>query len=367
MSKVILSKRQSMTITLGFIVGTSPLKLSSSVAALAGPDSWFSALIAALFGLLVVWIDTRLAGLYPEKTLVEAIVLLLGKWVGGFVAVCFIFIALLSGTQVIWYVGDFFTTVFVPEYPPLPINAIFIAITAVALLYGLEAFSRADEIFYLIVFPLFILAMLMLIPNIKGDNLLPILENGIVPVLKGTIPLLDSIILPIIFLNMFFPKNTGNDKEVIKYRLKGYLLGTMSAFLAVLACTLTFGSTVTADLRFPLFASTREISLGVVFSRLEAMFVLIWMITNFVATFFYFYAGVVGLSQLLGLKSYKTLVLPLLLIVFAYSDTIFKNAQYQVEWDTVVWTPVIFTYGLILPVLLLIVSKLKKAGQRKKG
>ncbi len=367
MSEAIISKRQSMTITLGFTVGTAPLFVPTSVAALAGPDGWLSGIIAGLIGLLVLWIDTRLGGLYPDKTLVETIVLLLGKWVGGFIAVCFIFIALLSGTQVIWYMGDFFTTVFVPEYPPLSINAIFIAITAVALLYGLEAFSRADEIFYLIVFPLFILAMLMLIPNIKGDNLLPILENGIAPVLKGTIPLLDSIILPIIFLNMFFPMNTGNDKEVKKYRLKGYLLGVMSAFLAVLTCILTFGSTVTAELRFPLFVSTKEISLGVVFSRLEAMFVLIWMITNFVATFFYFYAGIVGLSQLLGLKSYKALVPPLLLIVFAYSDTIYKNVPYQVEWSTLVWTPVIFTYGLILPVLLLIVSKLKKAGQQKKG
>lgn len=365
MSEVIISKRQSMTITLGFTVGTAPLFIPTSVAALAGSDGWLSGIIAALFGLLVLWMDTRLAGLYPEKTLIETIVLLLGKWVGGFVAVCFTFTALHTGTQVIWYVGDFFTTVLMPDFPPSSVNALFIAIIAVALLYGLEAFSRADEIFYLIVFPLFILAMLMLFPNIKGENLLPVLENGIAPVLKGTIPLLNSIILPIIFLNMFFPKNTGNDKEVIKYRLKGYVLGTMSAFLAVLVCTLTFGSTVTADLRFPLFVSTREISLGVVFTRLEALFVIIWMITNFVSTFFYFYAGIVGLSQLLGLKSYKALVLPLLLIVYAYSDTIYKNVPYQVEWDTLVWTPVIFTYGLILPVLLLIVSKLKKAGQQK--
>lgn len=367
MSEVIISKRQSMTITLGFIVGTAPLFVPTRVAALAGPDGWLSVIIAVIIGLLVVWMDTHLGGLYPEKTLVETIVLLLGKWVGGFIAVCLIFTALHTGTQVIWYLGDFFTTVFMPDFPPSSVNALFIVIIAVALLYGLEAFSRADEIFYLFVFPLFIFAMLMLFPNIKGDNLLPVLENGIVPVLKGTVPFLNSLILPIIFLNMLFPKNTGDDKEVIKYRLKGYLLGTMSAFIALLMCILVFGSTVTANLRFPLFVSTREINLGVVFSRIEALFVIIWMTTNFVSTFFYFYAGVVGLSQLLGLKSYKTLVLPLILIVFAYSDIIFKNTPYQIEWDILVWTPVIFTYGLILPIVLLIVSKLKKAGQRKKG
>ena len=146
MSEVIISKRQSMTITLGFIVGTAPLFVPTRVAALAGPDGWLSVIIAVIIGLLVVWIDTHLGGLYPEKTLVETIVLLLGKWVGGFIAVCLIFTALHTGTQVIWYLGDFFTTVFMPDFPPSSVNALFIVIIAVVSCM-VWSFFKVDEIF----------------------------------------------------------------------------------------------------------------------------------------------------------------------------------------------------------------------------
>jgi spore germination protein KB len=363
MKKVTISKRQVMTITLGFMLGTAPLLVSSDVAASAGPNSWISAIIAAIIGLPVVWINTYLGGLYPEQTLVDIIVLLLGKWLGGFIAVCFIFTALHFGTQVIWCVGDFFQTVSIPQFPAFPINTLFIIVTAIALLYGLEAFSRANEIFYVIALPLYMIAALMLIPDIKADNLLPVFENGIFPVLQGAVPLLNDVILPIIFLNMVFPMNTGNAEETKKYMFKGYIIGILITFIAVVLCILIFGSTITANLRFPLFVLTRNIRLGgVLFLRLEAMFIILWMITNFVSTFLYIYAGIVGLSRLLGLKSYKTIVLPILLIVSAYSDTIYKNVPYQTEWDLLVLTPYIFTFGLILPVVLLIISRFKKVG-----
>lgn len=315
---------------------------------------------------MVVWINSSLGGLYPDKTLAEVIILLLGKWFGGLVVVSFIFIVFLTGTQITWYVGDFFTTVFEPEYPPISINLLFIAVMAIALLYGLEAMLRANEIFFIIAFPFLIFSMAMLLPSINVDNMMPILEKGFAPALKGSIPLLSFTILPIIVLNMVFPVNTGNVNEAKKAMLKGYLLGMVTSAVTVLATVLTLGSTVTANLRFPLYMAAREISIGVIFSRIEALTVFIWIVTNFVAVFFYAYALLVALSQSLGLKSYKTLVMPTALIVSAYSDNIYKNVPYEIRWDTLVWTPLIFTFGFILPAVLLIISKFKKAGQKKR-
>lgn len=345
--------------------GNAPLLIASSVAALAGPDTWLSVIIALLAGLVAVWINSSLGGLYPDKTLVEVIILLLGKWLGGLVVVCWIFFALVIGTQITWYVGDFFTTVFEPEFPPLPVNLLFLAGLATALLYGLEAMSRTIEIFYISAFAFLIFSMGMLLPNIKVDYMMPILEKGFRPALRGSIPLLSFTILPLITLNMIFPVNTGNVKEAKKAMLKGYLLGMVASAVTILATVLTLGSTVTANLRFPLYMAAREINVGVIFSRIEALTVYIWIVTNFMAQFFYGYASIFALSQLLGLQNYKILVLPTGLIVAAYSDIIYKNVPYEIRWDKLVGPPLIFTFGFILPTVLLIVAKLKKAGQKK--
>lgn len=360
MSKIIISSRQFGLLLSGFMFGSGPLLISTSVAALAGRDSWISIIIAAIVGLFIVWINSILGELHPGKTLIEVIKIVLGKWPGGFVSAFLVFMTFTTGTQVIWYVGDFFTTMYMTGESNYYINILFSAALAIALLYGLEAMFRATEIFFMFAFPFMILSLLMLTPQAKTDNLLPILENGISPAIKGIIPILSLNIFPLIILNMIFPANVENLKQTKKAMFYGYLLGIITLSTAIMFCILVFGSTVTANLRFPLFTVTKEINVGTIFSRVEALIVFIWIITNFISTFIYLYTSIKGLSQLLKLKDYKTLVLPMMLIVAVYSGFIYKNVPYQIRWDTEVWTAVSFTLGFFMPVLLLIISLIRR-------
>lgn len=360
MNKSIISNRQLGLMLSGLMFGTAPLLISSSVAALAGRDSWISIIIAAIVGLLVVWINSFLGELHPGKTLVEVMQIELGRWLGSFLAVCFVLITFILGTQIIWYVGDFFTTVYMKGTSNYYINVLFVAVLAIALLYGLEAMSRATEIFFMIGFPLMILSLIMLAPQIKVDNLLPIMENGITPAIKGAIPILVFNVSNVTILNMVFPANVGNLKQAPKAMFTGYFLGIITVAFAIMFCILVLGSTVTANLRFPLFTVTKEINVGTIFSRVEALIVFVWIVTNFISTFSFLYASIKGLSQLLKLKDYKTLVLPIILIVAVYSGFIYKNVPYEIRWDSLVWTPLGFVFGLFMPLLLLIVSLIRK-------
>ena len=85
MNKIIISSRQFGLLLSGFMFGSAPLLISSSVAALAGPDSWISIIIATIVGLLVVWINGILGELHPGKTLLEVMQIV---WVNGWVVLC---------------------------------------------------------------------------------------------------------------------------------------------------------------------------------------------------------------------------------------------------------------------------------------
>jgi len=235
-NKIIISNYQLSILTSVFVVGASPLIIPTLVASVAGRDSWLSIICAAIVGLLVVWVNIYLAELHPGKTFVEFTQQLLGQWLGGFVSIGLIMIEFLAGTDVIWYVGDFFTTVY-----------------------------------------------------------------------------------------------------------------------------------MTGKLRYSPFTVTKEINVGVIFSRLEALIVIVWLVVSFFAVFIYIYSGILGLSQVLKLKNYKRIVIPVLLIVTVYSVIVYKDVPYQLNWDTVVRTPAALAFGFVLPLVLLVISLIrKKLGTKNK-
>lgn len=365
MEKETITNRQLMLLASIFMFGSSPLKLPSSVAKLADRDVWIAVILAGIVGLAFMWLYMSIGELYPDKTLIEATLLALGKPVGSIVCIFYIFNAFITATQIIWYAGDFFTTIYIPEGSAFPINLMFVAVVVIALLYGVEVTGRAIEIMSFILYPLFFISMILVHPNVRPTNLLPILENGLLPATKGALIVSAYSTFSFIYVNMIFPINIQNIKKAKRSIYLGYLLSFFCVLVSVTMCVLVLGSSATADFRFPLFLLTNEINVGVIFSRIEALMIFVWLASNFTSTYFYSYAAVKGLSQLLAVKDYKRLVIPIGMIIAVYSDVIYENVPHQIEWDLVTWTPIAIIIGIIFPVATLIAALIRRKAQKK--
>lgn len=360
MNKVIITNHQLLLLTSIFVVGASPLIVPTLVASAAERDSWLSVILAAILGFFVVWVNVYLAELHPGKTFVEFTQQILGKWVGGVVAFNLILIQLLAGVNVIWYVGDFFETMYIKGTSKYYVNALFVIVLAIALIYGLETVARAREILFIITIAFFIITLLLLIPEFKFSNLFPILDNGISPVVAGMFPVMNNAVYPIICLSMIFTTNIKDIKSAKKSIFIGYVFGMIEVFLGMIICVLVVGGTYVNKLRYPIFTITKEIDVGMIFSRIEALIVIVWLVVSFFASFIYMYAGILGLSQILKLKDYRRITIPVLLIVTVYSGIIYKDVPNQLKFDATVRTPAAITFGFILPLVLLIISLIKK-------
>lgn len=246
------------------------------------------------------------------------------------------------------------------------INILFIAVLAIALLYGLEAVARSSEIFFVVVLPLFIITLVLLIPEYRFDNLFPVMGNGVIPVIAGIFPLMNNAVFPVICLSMIFTINTKDIKAAKKTIFKSYLFSMVELILGMMVCVLVLGGTLAGKLNYSLFITTKEIDVGVIFSRLEALMVIIWLVVSFYAAFVYIYTATLGLSQVLKLKDYKRIVIPELLIVAVYSGIVYKDVPYQLNWDMVIRTPAAIVFGFVLPSMLLIVSLIRRKLDSKK-
>jgi spore germination protein KB len=153
---------------------------------------------------------------------------------------------------------------------------------------------------------------------------------------------------------MIFPGSADNTIEAKKSFLKGYLWGGFLVSFSIIVSILVLGDTITANLQYPVYILAKEINFGIVFTRLEFIVAAAWIITVLARGILYFYAGIIGLSQLLGLKEHKKIILPLSLIILVMSEVVFTDVIYQINWDTFVWPAYVATFELVLPIVMVV-------------
>ena len=360
MKRTKITGNQLYSLTANGAFGGSVIVIASAIAAIAKQDAWISALLTPVIGMPVVWIYWYLGSQYPELTFVEIMKKIFGGWIGWVAAASYVFLCLNTAYHLPWYVANFVTTQAMPETPPYVISLMFVIAVVIAVLYGIETIARASEIYIRFVLILAVLTTLLVSPNIKFENLQPVLENGMIPIFKGSYVLSCFTVFPVITMMMIYPANTEKIQEAKKSLFKGLLWAGFITLITILMSTLILGSKITASSQYPTYLLAKEISLGTIFTRLEFIVAGTWIITQFMIGLLFFYAGATGLSQLIGLKDHKRIVMPLGLITLVMSGVVFPDAVYQANWVNFVWLPYITIHGLILPLLLFLVHLIKK-------
>lgn len=360
MNNIKITNHQLFSLIANVAIGGAIIITASPAANIAKQDAWLGALLTPLLGLPVIWLYWYLGKLYPDLTLIGMIKKIFGKWIGTIVAITFIIFCFTTCSRIIWYVSDFITIQSMPETPEYVINLVFTATIVIALLYGLEVIARTSELLIYFASFLFLLAMVLVLPNAKIENLQPVFQKGFFPILKSSVPISSFITFTLIPAMMIYPINVKCITTSKKFLFKGYLWCAFCIFVSILMSILVLGSSITSHVRYPAYLLAREINLGTVFTRLEFAIATSWLVTEYITTTIYFYAGIKGISELLGLKDHKKIVLPLGLIILLMTGISYPNVAYQLNWSRLVWIPYSVSYGLILPILLLIVFMIKK-------
>lgn len=359
MDKTRITSHQLFAMTANYSCGTSIIIASASLAGIAKQDAWICTILTPIFGVFFLWMYHYLASLYPDKSYIDVIYCVFGKWIGGFISIAFVFACLLNVPQIIWYVGNFITTQSLINTPAYAVNTVILVALVIGILYGIETIVRASEIFIYIVSFMLILAFAMVSPNAKFENILPVFERGIIPVLKGAILLSSYTTWPAIVLNMIYPLSVSNVKNARKPLFMGYLWGSFIIFMCNFMSILVLGSSIASNSAFPTYVLAKEINVGIVFTRMEAVVAGAWIITLFSKALLYFYGGIIGISQLLGLKDYRRIVVPLGLILAVFFTIVYPDSIYEAKWDTTTWVLWIGTFAVVLPIVILIVSIIK--------
>ncbi|MGE5485427.1 MAG: GerAB/ArcD/ProY family transporter [Ignavibacteriales bacterium] len=303
-----IDAKQATLLMISMVLPTAILLVPAIVVKHARQDGWISLVLATLIGLLIARLVASLSIRFPNKTLFEYAEEILGRAPGKIVGLLYIWWLLHTNALIIAEFASLPCIILMPETPFAVFFILGIAVSGYAVRNGLEVLSRYNQLIAPISLGLVVLIFILVTREMKVQRLLPVLDNGLLPIVKGAATPA-SWLGEIVILSMIIPYLT-EPKEAHKVAFLSVLLVGIFMTLTIVGTLLVFGPNVTAAWVFPVLNAVRAVLIANFLERLESVVVSAWVFTGIAKIGVFYYAAVLGSAQWLGLKDYRPLVAP---------------------------------------------------------
>lgn len=356
-------KLEPKVVTIALIVGLIEFEtftLAKGVIKYAQQDAWISILLGGLIGSVATYVMVKLAARFPGENLFQLNKKVWGKIPAFIISLLFIvywavYLSLLFNDTS--YTNRFF---FLKNTPRI-VTLIFLIIGASWLVvYGLTAVIRFFQIqFLFLVIPLLFIYVLAII-KIELSNFLPVLSNGIVPVLKGALYYAGALqgLELILFLGPFLT----DVKKAVKPALLGVGFVAFTSIWQALAAIGIMGVDFVEGEFYPGIQTVTLIELpGFPVERFGLILTLPLFIGVFTTICLFVYLLSYGLMQTFNLQQ-KKLVVWLASAVTGLATFAVTNVAFTLKMREYFFIATLF-FVYLIPLLTLILAVLR----RKKG
>jgi spore germination protein KB len=365
MQDVKINSYQFLILVIFFTIGTTMLTIPSVIAAGAKQDAWISTIFGTGIGLLIIWLFCTLAQWFPHLTFIQINEKLFGKWIGKIVSLLFVFLPFLYTSILLNYSGTFLNIHAMPSTPMVALNILMGMIIVMGVRLGLETIARSAEILIVVFFVLFLILVVFISPEIKFENIQPVYEAGTKKIVQSSLNFVVTSSVNAVILLMIFPAFINKTKQGKKSFLIGNLIGGIVIIIITFLSVAVLGAANTTRQMYPAYELAKLINVGDFVQRIEGLMATLWIIALYFKATLYFYASVLGIAQILNLKDYRPLTIPLGMIAIALSLVIYPNVIYRENWDSTTGNSLSLSIGLFLPLLLVVVYAIRKKQLKK--
>lgn len=365
MPKEKITIQQFALLTFLVMVGDMILIYPSLVTTLGKQDAWICSFLSQPIGLFIIWILYKLHQTFPELSLIEICKKLLGPWMGSVLSAGYLFYFAIGAAICIREVGDFMTT---QIYLQTPIRVILIMLMCSltwGLMKGLNTMGATSELLTPVV--VFFMAFLFmgLMPKLDASHLKPFLSTSWVHLIETVIRGSFTSFGELLVLTMILPY-VMSGPHLKRDLLLATFCGGLLLCVLLLFSLMVVGPFLTQHNIFISYTLSQKINIGNFFERIEAFMATAWLIATYFKSLLYMFAFVIGLAHLFRLKTYKQLILPSSLLMFALSILISPNVIFYIETIMPAWVDWDMTCSFFIPLLLLLVHRIR-FGKNKKN
>lgn len=356
-----ITSRQCAKILFLFALGSSALVLPTAVIGIARQDAWLSMLMAGPFNYFILLIYLALAERFPNLSLAQYAKKLLGTWLSKVFLLTYVLFFLILSAVVLRNISDFLGISVLPKTPEWFIHVTFMVVVVYGVLLGIETIARTGEILFAWgMFVLFII-LLALFNQFDFRNFEPLLYQGIMRPIKGMFPILGFPIGEFVFISMIFPLVRKQDRKKLRSSLKiSVAFICFSGVVLTLFLVGVMGVDEASRSIFAVYDLAKYINIEEILVRVEILVAMIWTGTVFMKLSLCVYVLTVLTAQMLGLSTYRPLVIPFSFIILPLSLIIYRNIAHARFFAYEVWTVYSVFQGAVLPLLLLLIAIVRR-------
>lgn len=332
----------------------------------AGKDAWIAVLSGMIIGMLLYLGYAFLYNTFPDKLPTQYSRILYGKYVGGAIGLAYSVFYMNKASRDLMDGGLLVFASTLKETPLFVINMMMILTIVYVLHKGIEVLARTAFILLWIVFLIGIVILLLVLFSgiLDFARILPVLSNGVQPVLKSVyrqnyqFPFAEIICFTMLmpFLNN---QKAGVRAGLISVLLSGLILsGTVVITISVLGVEIAERSI------FPLLTMVGKASIADFIQRTDILVVMVLIIGDFFKISVYFYAAVIGTSDLFHIP-YRKVLYPLALIVLFSSLTIARTYSEHVKKGGDVLYMMDPLFYVVLPAALIVAAAIYRFRSRR--
>jgi spore germination protein KB len=350
--------RQATYLMINMIISEGILFVPASTFALVRQDAWMSNIVALSGGLLMAWMWVCISWRYPGKTLFEINQIVFGPVIGKIFGFCFCWGWLHVIATALREFVSLLVANFMPATPVIVLAVAAVALSSYMVYSGLECIGRMTQVFAILITASIFILFFLSIPKMEVNNLLPVYDAGLLPVIKGSFAPMFwfghittlSILVP--FLN--------RPQDAMKIGVKSVLASFFVIELVAVGIIAIFGPDLASSYLAPVLNGARMVHIANFLERMELILVIVWISGGVLKVALFQWVPVLGLAQLLGLKSYRPLVVPAGIFIIALSIWLEPDVIHLFTFMSYVWgTAYGLGYVLVFPAFLLIVISLK--------
>ncbi|MEK4149362.1 endospore germination permease [Robertmurraya sp. FSL W8-0741] len=341
------------------ILATGILFIPATVFNVAKQDIWISPILASPLGFLSVYIAYKLNKYYPKDTIMQYSKHILGTFWGKILGLLLLLLLITSLSVMFWQYGEYVVSEFLPHTPKSVIIGMMVILCAFAVHGGLEVLGRLAGMVFPVFFLLFLVIIILVLPDVEVKRMLPVMENGLMPSLKGAW-VLCTWFAQFGIIYFFLPFLTDREKG-LKFGMLSVLVVTLTLVVTNIIVIWLFGN-VTENFNAPFMSASRYISLAEFLSHLESIVMAIWIAGTFIKLCVFYYVVVIGTAEWLNLSDYRSLVLPMGFLIGVFAMQAFLNSAEAAEHFRIVSHEIMDTlvYGLLIPIFLFLGAYIRK-------
>ncbi|MFZ7102723.1 MAG: GerAB/ArcD/ProY family transporter [Peptococcaceae bacterium] len=358
MVKEELDPRLIATVLIVGIIEFEVFIVPRTIVQVTGQDAWISVLLGGGITLLTTWMLITLAARFPRENFFQYHKRVWGKVLSwpitlGYFLFWIVFLVMLL-QEFSWINKTFFlyeTPVFIPK---------LLIILAAALLvsYGFAVLAR----FFQLMLPFLLIPLLsvflLTIFKIEWVHFLPILEKGMIPVLKGTAYYLGSI-QGLMGIILFFSPFMKEPRSVLKPALVAVSIVFLLNIVQTIGAIGVLGVENIKESAYPGIDTITVIEMpGFPVERYELWLTMPWLLGIFTTWSLFLYLLAYEVMQVLGINAKKTVIYSWAAILFIITYLIPNSA-----WTTQIRRGItLATLGFVylIPAFTFIVAIIRK-------